>query len=336
MIRTSIIFTGKDEVRVIDNDDALGATGHDDIQVRTTRTLISTGTEGIVLGRKFSPGTHWDGWVKYPFRPGYSHVGVVTAVGDGVTEFRVGDRVVTRAPHTSHAQVKAVHAVRIPDGVSDDDATWTALGKIAQIGVRAAEHRLGDAVAGIGLGLVGQLVVQYVRLMGARDIIAIDPAELRLEMAKSHGATQTLAMPADAAVAEVQRLCAGRGPRVVYDVTGHPAVFPAAMRMCGDFGRVVLLGDTGTPELQHLTPDVIRRGLSIVGAHDRHAPADPTPGVEWDARRTFELFLTFLARGQMRVADLVTHRYKPQQAPDAYRMLDQQRDRAMGVIFEWA
>src|SRR4051794_35082588 len=166
MKRKSIIFTGKDQVQVID-EDAPPPPGAGEIAVHTTRTLISTGTEGIVLGRKFSPGTHYDNWVIYPFRPGYSHVGRVTAAGDGVTEFRVGDRVATRGSHSSHVQVKAAHAVRIPDCVSDDDATWTALGKIAQIGVRAAEHRMGDSVVVIGLGLVGQLVAQYVRLMGA-------------------------------------------------------------------------------------------------------------------------------------------------------------------------
>src|SRR5256714_6422540 len=329
MKRKSILFTAKDQVQVID-EEQLPAPGPDDIQVQTTRTLISTGTEGIVLGRKCSPGTHYDTWVKYPFRTGYSHVGRVSAVGEGVSEFKIGDRVATRAPHTSVGQVKAIHAVRIPDRVSDDDATWTALGKIAQIGVRAAEHRMGDSVVIIGLGLVGQLVAQYVRLMGAGEIIAIEPATMRLEIAKAHGATVTLALPANEAIAEVKRLTNDRGARVVYDVTGHPAVFPEALKMTADHGRLVLLGDTGTPELQHLTPDVIRRGLTIVGAHDRHAPADPMPGIEWDARRVFELFLNYVARGQMRVADLVTHRFKPDQAADAYAMLDKQREKAMG------
>src|SRR5689334_9414535 len=144
MKRKSIIFTGKDQVQVIE-EGPLPPPGPGEIQVQTTRTLISTGTEGIVLGRKFSPGTHYDNWVKYPFRPGYSHVGRVIAVGPDVTEFQVADRVATRAPHTSLAQVKTIHAVKIPGEVSDDDATWTALGKITQIGVRAAEHRMGDS-----------------------------------------------------------------------------------------------------------------------------------------------------------------------------------------------
>src|SRR5204863_6317998 len=131
-----------------------------------------------------------------------------------------------------------------------DDATWTALGKIAQLGVRAAEHHMGDTVVVIGLGLVGQLVVQYVRLMGAGEIIAIDPAEMRLKMAAAHGATATLAMPVGQAITEVHRLTGGGGgARVVYDVTGHPAVFPDALHLPVDRGRLVLLGDTGTPEL---------------------------------------------------------------------------------------
>jgi 2-desacetyl-2-hydroxyethyl bacteriochlorophyllide A dehydrogenase len=335
MKRKSVLFTGKDQVQVVD-EEVLPPPGAGEIVVRTTRTLISTGTEGIVLGRKFSPGMHYDTWVKYPFRPGYSHVGVISAVGDGVSEFCPGDRVATRGGHSSQVLVKAIHAVKIPDAVSDDDATWTALGKIAQIGVRAAEHRMGDAVAIIGLGLVGQLALQYVRLMGAAEVIAIDPAEMRLTMAKSHGATQVLALRADQAVAEVKRLTNDRGVRVVYDVTGHHAVFPEALRMAADHGRVVLLGDSGTPELQHLTSDVIRRGLTIVGAHDRHAPADPTPGIEWDAHRVMDLFLTYVARGQIRVSDLVTHRFKPDQARAAYTMLEKERDRAMGVIFDWA
>ena len=64
----------------------------------------------------------------------------------------------------------------IPRGVTDEDATWFGLAKIAQNGVRRAEHRLGESVAVIGLGPVGQLVVQYLRLLGARHVIAIDLA----------------------------------------------------------------------------------------------------------------------------------------------------------------
>src|SRR5438270_13613456 len=106
MKRTSIVFTGQNQVQTIE-EEPLAAPARGEIQVETTRTLISTGTEGIVLGRKFSPGTHWDAWVKYPFRPGYSHVGRVSAVGEDVSEFSLGDRVATRGPHASHVHVKA-------------------------------------------------------------------------------------------------------------------------------------------------------------------------------------------------------------------------------------
>jgi 2-desacetyl-2-hydroxyethyl bacteriochlorophyllide A dehydrogenase len=333
MNRKSILFTGKDQLEFA--QEPLPALNRNEILVQTTRSLISTGTEGIVLGRKFSAGTHYDAWVKYPFRPGYCQAGKVIAIGDAVAGFNVGDRVATRGGHTSHAIVPTVLAAKIPDGLSDDEAAWMGLGKIAQVGVRHAEHVMGDDVVIIGLGLVGQLVLQYVRLMGAGEIIAIDPAPMRLEMARAHGATATIARPANEAIDEVKRLANGRGPRVVYDVTGHHAVFPSALAMCADRGRVVLLGDAGSPELQHLTPDLLQRGLTIVGAHDRHLPNEPSPGIESDARRGFELFLKYLARGQMRVKVLITHRFKPDAAREAYSMLARERERAMGVIFEW-
>jgi threonine dehydrogenase-like Zn-dependent dehydrogenase len=125
------------------------------------------------------------------------------------------------------------------------------LGKITQVGVRAAEHKMGDNVVLIGLGLLGQLVTQYVRLMGADKIIAIDTAPMRLEMAAKHGATHTLKMPvADALKPVMDILGGGRRADVVYDITGHAPVFAAALPLARNFGKVVILGDTGTPQQQ--------------------------------------------------------------------------------------
>lgn len=135
------------------------------------------------------------------------------------------------------------------------------LGKITQVGVRAAQHVLGDTVVVIGLGLLGQLVVQYARLSGASEVIGIDTAPRRLEMAASHGATHTLNMTAEKAREAVFDLTGGRGADVVYDITGHPAVFATALPLARRFGTVVLLGDAGSPNLQTLTGDVVTRGL---------------------------------------------------------------------------
>src|SRR5688500_3882657 len=144
MMRKSILFTDKDKVELVEEPVAEPSPGQ--ILIHTTRTLISTGTVTIALARKYSPGTHGDTWVKFPFRTGYSDSGRVLQVGGGVTEFKAGDRVMARETHTSIGLVPAAYAVRIPDNVSDEDATWSALGLVAQVGVRAGKHAMGDIV----------------------------------------------------------------------------------------------------------------------------------------------------------------------------------------------
>ncbi len=311
--------------------------GANEILIETQRSLISTGTESIVLGGKFAAGTHWDNWAKYPFYPGYSAAGRVLRVGASVQDFVPGDRVAARSKHKQYAPYPDTRRpLKIPAGVSDEDATFFGLACITQIGVRRARHELGDTVAVIGLGLLGQLVTQYVRALGASEIVAIDTADARLKMARTHGATHVLQMGADAARDAVFDLTGGRGVDVVYDITGHAAVFGPALRLARKYGKLVLLGDTGTPGDQRLTPDVITRGISIVGAHDSHSPAEETDENYWTAYNMARLFFTYLERGQMRVSDLITHRYSPEEAPTAYAMLQTDRASAMGVIFDWS
>ena len=353
MKRRAIVFTGKERLET--REEELPVLGPGQILVQTVDTLISSGTERIVFTRDFAPGTHWDNWVKYPFYPGYLMVGRVAAVGPGVTGVKEGSRIAARAGHASHhifdvgnarggngsgvdaasASVKTAQLHVIPAEVADEEAVWMGLGKITQVGVRAAEHKLGDAVAVIGLGPLGQLVVQYARLFGAREVIAIDTVPLRVRMAQEHGATRCLCMAAGEALAAVREATDGRGADVVYESTGHPAVFSAALPLARRFGTVVLLGDTGNPGRQALTGDLVTRGLRIVGAHDSHPPASATDRDFWTSWAMEELFLAYLARQQIQTADLITHRFRPQVAADAYRLVVTNKQSAMGVLLQW-
>ena len=328
----SIRFTGQDQVEVVPEEVAAPQPGQ--LLVRARKTLISTGTESICLGRKFAPGTGWEGWVKYPFYPGYLCAGEIVEVGANVEGLQVGDRIACRGPHRQFFTMPANHALKLPDGVSDEDAAWYGLAKITQNGVRKAEHVMGDCVVIIGLGLLGQLVTQYVRAMGAREVIAIDTAPMRLEMAKAHGATVTLQMSIDEAKPHIEALTGGTLADVVYDVTGAAPVFAHALGLLRKKGTLILLGDTGTPSEQRLTSDVIGRGLRIIGAHDVETPVE-SDCTYWTQGNMGQLFFTYLSRGQMRVSDLVTHRFSPLDAPQAYRTLETDRASIMGVVFDW-
>jgi 2-desacetyl-2-hydroxyethyl bacteriochlorophyllide A dehydrogenase len=329
----NIVFIGQNQVEV--RREPIPELGPHQLLIETNCTLVSTGTESIVLGRKFAPGTHWDNWVAYPCYPGYSAVGRVVRIGAEVTEFAVGQRVAARSNHKQFAVAHTSSTYPVPEALSDEEACWVAIASIVQHGVRRAKIEFGETVVVVGLGLLGQLVVQYARAAGAGEVIAIDMAPKRLEMAADHGATHTIQAGALGAAPIVADLTGAAMADLVFDVTGHPAVFAPAQALLRRFGRMVLLGDAGNPEQQTLTHNVVTKDLQILGAHDTAPPAEANLYYRWDKKSMVDLFYKYVSRRQMRVDDLITHRYTPQQAAEAYAMLETNRTEAMGVLFDF-
>lgn len=299
----------------------------DEVVVETICSLLSTGTETIVYSGNFQAGTHWDAWVRYPFRPGYASVGVVIAAGDDVETLALGDRIVTRGGHASHGILKAENGFRIPDSVKSEEAVWFALAKIAGHGVRAADLKLGDSVAVIGAGPIGQMAVRWAMACGASQVLAVDLSVERLSLAEAAGAVPVHASASDAQ-SEILRVLGGR-PSVVIDSTGNAEVLKSAFRMVEKEGTVVLLGDTGAPESQTLTSDVISRGLKLVGAHD----GLNTP--RWNNKLAAEVFFKFLQTKRFPTEGLITHHFQPAQCVEAYELAANNRSRTLGILFDW-
>ena len=134
MRQRRILFTGLRQLELADRD--LPPLGPGQVLVRTEVSLMSTGTENICFNRLFAPGTHFDRWVKYPFEPGYSCVGVAEQVGAGVESVKPGDRVAHSRPHASCHVVDAADCFVVPSSVSPEHAVWFALARIAYNGAR--------------------------------------------------------------------------------------------------------------------------------------------------------------------------------------------------------
>ena len=322
----AVAFVGEDQVEVqpVPRPHAAGT----DVLLTVSRTLISAGTECICLKRLFSPGTHWDAWVQYPFYSGYCSAGCVAEVAPTVKRWRVGDRVAAWTNHQRWATSEASRLMAIPENVTDEEAAWTPMGIIAEHGFRKAALQPGESVVVVGLGMLGQLIVQLAQLAGAERIFAIDPAPARVALAESHGATHGLCLGAHEAIGTIREITRGAMAEVAFDMTGHPKAFAATQALLGEFGRLVLVGDTGFPEQQHLTTDFLRNNLTLIGAHQRLAAKLPV----WNRERLGDHFLQCVARGSIRVKDLISHRYPVHRAAEAYRLLTTQRDQAMGVI----
>ncbi len=322
-----MIFTGKKEVSIEKFE--LGTPGADQVCVRTIVSLISTGTETIAYNRAFDPGTHWDNYIKYPFTPGYSTVGRVAAVGSDVNSVAEGDLVALKRPHASAHMVGEGQCLPIPESMAAEQAAWFALAKITFMGAKAAEYQLGDRVLIIGAGPIGQLSVRWARAAGAETVVAVDLVEERLKFATDGGASHVFAKAPLDCMEKIKQVCGGELPDIVMDTTGNPKAFPQALQVVRKFGSVVLLGDTGSPASQHLTPDVVLRGVTIRGAHDTHVDE------RWTIQSIHQLFTRLVTSGRFNLNGLNTHTFAPEECAKAYDFATEQRGSTMGILFNW-
>jgi 2-desacetyl-2-hydroxyethyl bacteriochlorophyllide A dehydrogenase len=325
--RQSLAFTAKQ--KVILEEQSVGTPGKGEVLFQTQYTLMSTGTENIVFNRLFEPGSHWDKWVEYPFYPGYCAVGIVKAIGPDVAGIKVGDHIACRAGHSSHHISAAESCFLIPKDIDMKEAVWFGLAKIAFMGAKAAQHFLGDSVLVIGAGPIGQMALRWAVASGAQSVIVIDSVEKRLVMAKKGGATATISVSLDKAEEEIKKANGGKPVRVVIDSTGNAQVFSKALTLADKYGKVVILGDTGSPSQQNLSPDVITRGLTIVGAHDMHN--DQT----WNNQSVAQLLFSLIKTRRFSLEGLNTHVFDPKDCTEAYTTANTKRPETMGIIFDW-
>jgi threonine dehydrogenase-like Zn-dependent dehydrogenase len=188
----------------------------------------------------------------------------------------------------------------------------------------------------LGLGIVGQLALSLARLGGATPLLAVDLDHARLEHARRRGADLTLS-PGEGidVVDRVRAACPEDGANVVVEATGKPGAYPLAVRLACTAGRVIGLGSPrGTVEMDFMA-DVHLREVDILGAIQPLTPECDHIYYRWTKDRDRRLLLELMARGRLQVADLVTHRHRPEECQAVYEMLANQPQDALGVVFRW-
>ena len=322
-----LVFTGQDQILLESFTPPELRPG--ELRLRTLVTLISSGTECIVLHRRFDAGTHWDNWVKYPFYPGYAAVCEVIACGPETSRFQVGDRVVCRAGHASVQTQPEANCFPAPKELDPRQAAWFALAKIASMALTGTGNLFGRNVAILGAGPIGQMAARWVGAAGAGRLFVVDPVAGRLELIRRGVDAETLALKSSDAPEEIARRIGDPGIDVVIDTTGNAAVFSDALRLVRRFGRVVILGDTGSPARQHLSSDVMTKGIRITATHDGHeAP-------EWNSAKAIDIWFRFIADGRIRLDGLNTHNFQPEAYDNAYAAASDPGAGAMGITFDW-
>jgi len=278
-----------------------------------------------------------------PMPLGYSNVGVVIAVGTGVSGFSVGDRVVSNGPHGEVVCIPRNLCAKIPSEVSDEQAAFTVTSAIALEGVRLAEPTLGETVVVMGLGLVGILAVQILVANGCR-VIGFDLDPVKVKLAEALGAeTFVLSSQLDP-VKTVYGLTEDFGADAVLIAASTKSDDPIhqAPSMCRKRGRVVLTGDVG---LHLMRSDFYKKEISFRVSCSygpgRYDPLYEEKGldypigfVRWTEGRNFQAVLELMRTGRLRVENLITHRIPLADAPSFYEKLTEARD-ALGVILDY-
>jgi predicted dehydrogenase len=329
--------------------------GH--VLIRTTHSLVSAGTERMLV--EFGK-ANWidkarqqpdkvravldkiatDGLaptvaavlnkLNQPLPMGYSNAGIVIGVGPDVVGYKIGDRVASNGKHAEVVNVPVNLCALIPEQVSDEDAAFTVVAAIALQGIRLVAPTLGETVVVTGLGLIGLLTVQLLRLNGCR-VLGLDFDPEKLAFARRFGAeVVNLGAnqdPVDAALA----FSRGRGVDavIVTAATASSEPMHQAALMCRKRGRIVLVGVTG---LELSRADFYEKELtfqvSCSYGPGRYDPDYEEKGkdypfglVRWTEQRNFEAVLDMMADGRLAPSPLVSHRFDLADAQQAYELV---------------
>ena len=253
--------------------------------------------------------------LEQPLPLGYCNVGKVVEVGKGVNGFKVGDRVVSNGRHAEYVAVPQNLVAHIPDGVSDEEASFTVIASIGLQGIRLANPTFGETVVVTGLGLIGLITAQLLQANGCK-VIGIDLDESKLKLARERGIITV--NPKDGI--DVVKFVQGQTNNVGADAViitasakSHDIISQAA-NMSRKRGRIVLVGVIG---LNISRADFYEKELSFQvscsygpGRYDEFYEQKghdyPLPYVRWTEKRNFEAILQAMKNKTVDVKPMIT------------------------------
>src|ERR1700722_10979723 len=280
---------------------------------------------------------------------GYSLCGVVTEVGKGAEEFKVGQLVACagneQALHAEYNWIPVNLCAAVPAGVAPEHAAFATVASIAMHGVRRGEVQLGETAAVIGLGLIGQLVVRLLVAAGVQAI-GIDPVPDRCRLAEKAGAVACGSPDElDNILAELGKITSGRGADHVFLSAGGSSNGPveAAVKLARDRARII---DIGKMKLDLPWNAYYEKELDVrfsrsygPGRYDTSYELDgidyPVGYVRWTEKRNLESFLDLLARDELEVATLIDGIFPMADAARVYGELMTGTLKAVGVLLEY-
>lgn len=329
-------------------DFEVGEPGPGQVLLECEYSALSPGTERMFMLE--------DSMFPHPVRIGYSFCGRIAGVGPGVTRFKVGDPIVATAMHASRIVVDERIVSPAPEGIDMEAGSFFNLAHTSLYGLRRARIAFGDGVVVLGQGPVGLLAAKFAQLAGAAPVVAVDLADDRLEVARRMGLPFAVNANDTEQLKTLFSQMPGGGPAAVIEATGVNQVLETALDMVRERGRVVLLSTYKPKDTFEFQMKLFMKGAEMIGAYvnskpfslaqtDVEMPSWPptlAPGTRpfagselWSSDDDVRLYLRLLKLGLIDVSPLISHRFKPEQAAEAYGMVFDQDRSLLGGVIRW-
>ena len=334
LTNTIIYFAAPDTVQLREEPVDPDALGPHELLIESLYSLISAGTElACMSGKAF--------WFPLPGDPGYCNVGRVIATGEAVDKFTEGDVLLNYGRHKRYNRMgDDKFLLKPPDWLDLRLVPLTRLATVAFTALRVSNIELGDDVAVVGLGLVGNLAAQLARLQGAR-VIGLGHREARIELARRCGIQHGIDSKEEDVTARVKELTGGVGVRTLIDTSGNPRAIAESLDWIAQMGELILLAESrGTSDSQ--VGDVFnhvfmynRGSITLKGAHEWQFPTMQSPYVKHSFERNSRLVWQLYRQGQLKLDELISHVVCSEEAPAAYEALRAKEPQYLGVMFDW-
>jgi 2-desacetyl-2-hydroxyethyl bacteriochlorophyllide A dehydrogenase len=307
--------------------------GPGEVRVRSISSAISHGTEMLVYRGEVPADLPLDlptfaGDFSFPIKYGYATVGRVMESGPGVDDLSPNDLVFVHHPHQETFTVPAYLPVRLPDGTDPTVGVFFANLETALNVVHDTPLHLGETALVFGQGVVGLLVTQLLKRAGADRVLAVEPVERRRELALEMGADAALE-PGEDLLDRVLEATGGRGADVAVEVSSSGAALQAAVDAVAAEGTVVIASWYGTKPVTLSLGGHFHRGRVKVRS-SQVGRISPELGPRWDRARRTEVVLGLIPR--LRLAELVSHQVPFEEAPRAYRLVDEDPGETVQVV----
>jgi len=277
---------------------------------RVKQVLDKMKTEGVIptLEAVFNK-------LNQPLPLGYCNVGVVEKIGKEVQGFQVGDRVASNGNHAEYVSIPENLTARIPDNVSDEEATFTVIGSIGLEGVRLCNPTFGETIVVIGLGLIGLVTTDLLKANGCK-VIGYDFDQQKVDIALSKGVVAFNPSQGNDPVKFVQQATRDIGADGVIITASNKddVIIHQAAEMSRQRGRIILVGVIG---LNIRRDDFFKKELTFQvscsygpGRYDDNYEQKgldyPIGFVRWTEKRNFETVLNAISSGQLDVKPYIS------------------------------